>query len=370
MNWGYYYRLFGNLNALFRKTVETYDEITIKYINSPNEIQSTKELLDNAKREFEALKRLYSIAKAENQNAYSLINLELDRILPIFQNNEFFMVVDATEGDKEVQTLLKYDLTTFKTDLKNQEIDFTDGGEVAFYYIYAYTQYWFWLNRQKPVYTYIGYRRSFEGDDVFGMKVEERNQGELFIEVILEQYAKPNEAFQEVTLFLDSLESEAHRKTLLYYVRDKVYSLYQLGEIKEVIDSKHKKSSKEALHTFYTAFMELLNNVYNVSERPSIDVAKEVEPPLSNSPTLIWNGNKNTLIDIFYQLKTMITKKGGNYLPFLDNTNEEIAAFLKANFAIFKNTTTKTIETTLSKEDLRPKKSTGKISLVEGFMDK
>ncbi len=368
MNWGDYYRLFGNLNALFDETIEMYDSITTKYINSPNIKIDAKELLDKAKGEFEALKRLYSIAKVENRNPYSLINLEMDRILPKFRNNEFFMVVDAKRKGEKVKTLLRYNLTTFENDLRNQEIDYTDGGEVSFMYIYAYTKYWSWLLDQKPVYTYVELVRSFEFQTE-GTEFEERNNEELFIELILKQYAKPNQAFQEVTLYLDSLKSETYRKTLLYYVRDKVYSLYQLREIKEVQDSKHKNSSNEALQEFYTLFMELLNSVYKIGERPSIDAPKEIAPPPSNSPTLIWNGNKNTLIDVFYQLKMMSTKKGGNYLPFLDNTNEEIADFLKANFAIFKNTTTKTIETTLSREDLRPKKSTGKISLVEGFMD-
>lgn len=369
MNWGYYYRLFGNLNALFSKTIEIYDTITFKQANSSDIKHSTKELLDKAKGEFEALKRFYFITKAENQNPYALINLELAKILPTFRNDEFYFVIEGNKSDKKVQTLLRYNLTDFKEGLEKQELNDVDGIEVILYYIYAYTKYWSWLQDQKPVYTYVEYIRSFEVN-LDGTRYEEMNKEELFIGLILEQYAKPNQAFQEVTLFLDSLESETHRKTLLYYVRDRVYSLYQLEGIREAMNSKHKNSSKEALQAFYTAFMELLNSVYNVSERPSIDAPKEIAPPPSNSPTLIWNGNKNTLIDIFYQLKMMTTKKGGSYLPILDNTNEEIADFLKANFAVFKSTTTKTIETTLSRADLRPKKSTGKISLIEGFMDK
>jgi hypothetical protein len=363
MNWGDYYRLFGNLNALFSETIEIYDTITFKQANSSDIKHSTKELLDKAKGEFEALKRFYSIAKAENRNAYSLINLEIDRILPKFRNNEFFMVVDAKKGDKEVQTLLRHNLMDFKEGLEKQELNDVDGIEVILYYIYAYTKYWSWLQDQKPVYTYVEYIRSFEVN-LDGTRYEEMNKEELFIGLILEQYVKPNQAFQEVTLFLDSLESETYRKTLLYYVRDRVYSLYQLEGIREAMNSKHKKSTKEALQAFYTAFMELLNSVYNVSERPSIDAPKEIAPPPTNSSTLIWNGNKNTLGDVFHQL-TKLTNKDGK--PFLGSSQDDILAFLKANFDVFQESTLGTIKTNFSSTDKKPKIDANKISLKRGF---
>lgn len=362
MNWGYYYRLFGNLKALFAETIETYDTITTKHINSSDEERLVKDLLDYAKGEFEALKRNYFIAKANNQNPYALINSEIDKILPMFRNNEFYLVKDAFQGGKPIKTLLNYKLDVFKEDLRRQELDLTDGGKVSFYYIYSHTQYWSWLLDQKPVYTYVEFRRSFEGN-VFGMEIKERNQEELFIELILEQYANPNQAFQEVTLFLDSLESEAYRKTLLYYVRDKVYSLFQLGEIKEIIDSKHKNSSKEALQAFYTAFMELLNDVYKVKERLSITVSSD-EPKPTNSPTLIWNGNKNTLGDVFHQLTKMKNKDGK---PFLGSSQDDILAFLKANFDVFQESTLGTIKTNFSSTDKKPKIDANKISLKRGF---
>jgi hypothetical protein len=74
---------------------------------------------------------------------------------------------------------------------------------------------------------------------------------------------------------------------------------------------------------------------------------------------IVWNGQKNVLIDIFYQYKREYTK---DKKPIISNSNEEIAHFLKNTFSCFENTKIDTIKTQLNKSD-RPKKAENRLKI-------
>lgn len=61
---------------------------------------------------------------------------------------------------------------------------------------------------------------------------------------------------------------------------------------------------------------------------------------------LVWNGEKGALAEIFMLLKNLKTKEGK---PFLGNSIEDIALFLKSNFDVYKETELSTIQGTLKK---------------------
>ncbi len=86
-------------------------------------------------------------------------------------------------------------------------------------------------------------------------------------------------------------------------------------------------------------------------------------PTPAQGKRLIWNGAKNALADVFYQLKNLNTDEKG---PFLDASYERIAEFLKMNFECFNDTQIRTIKEYLEKDEKRPKKSTNKISVMRG----
>lgn len=100
------------------------------------------------------------------------------------------------------------------------------------------------------------------------------------------------------------------------------------------------------------------------------DLEKETpieQPTPAQVKRLIWNGGKNALADVFYQLKTLCTDENK---PFLDASNEQIAEFLKMNFECFNDTQISTIKEYLEKDEKRPKKATSKISVMRGFPPK
>ncbi len=90
-------------------------------------------------------------------------------------------------------------------------------------------------------------------------------------------------------------------------------------------------------------------------------------PTPAQGKRLIWNGAKNALADVFYQLKNLNTDEKK---PFLDASYERIAEFLKMNFECFNDTQIRTIKEYLEKDEKRPKKSTSKISVMRGFPPK
>jgi len=66
---------------------------------------------------------------------------------------------------------------------------------------------------------------------------------------------------------------------------------------------------------------------------------------------LNWNCQKNVLYDLIAQLKTRTGSKG---LPFIDNSNAEIALFLIQHIVQFENNKQSTVEKELSKRAVRP----------------
>lgn len=95
-------------------------------------------------------------------------------------------------------------------------------------------------------------------------------------------------------------------------------------------------------------YLELLNQLYS-ENNPS-----EEEDILKNTIVkLRWNDEKNKLTDLFYQLKRLSAKKNKT---LIDNSNEEIAQFLVANFECFSKTKLSTVLGDLKKAS-RPKKS-------------
>jgi hypothetical protein len=90
-----------------------------------------------------------------------------------------------------------------------------------------------------------------------------------------------------------------------------------------------------------------------------IKLDKDSQYTNNTSVKLDWNGQRNVLIDIFYQYKRTYTK---DKKPVLSNSNEEIAYFLKNAFTCFENTKVDTIKTQLNKSD-RPKKTENRIKV-------
>ncbi len=65
------------------------------------------------------------------------------------------------------------------------------------------------------------------------------------------------------------------------------------------------------------------------------DSAQVEQPTPAQGKRLIWNGAKNALAYIFYQLKYEHTTEERK--PILEASNEDLAEFLKANFECFKD---------------------------------
>jgi hypothetical protein len=90
-----------------------------------------------------------------------------------------------------------------------------------------------------------------------------------------------------------------------------------------------------------------------------VKIDKDSKYISNSSLKLDWNGQRNVLIDIFYQYKREYTK---DKKPIVSNSNEEIAYFLKNAFTCFENTKVNTIKTQLNKSD-RPKKTEKRIKV-------
>jgi len=94
-----------------------------------------------------------------------------------------------------------------------------------------------------------------------------------------------------------------------------------------------------------------------LSERKK-ELTNDDEPQNQTNETLqhtklTWNGQKNVLTDIFYQLKRTYNNKQE---PLLPNSNEDIALFLKNNFECFSDTAISTIIGMLKTKE-RPRKT-------------
>lgn len=93
-----------------------------------------------------------------------------------------------------------------------------------------------------------------------------------------------------------------------------------------------------------------------------VNTQKEESFPVV-TPRLIWNGQQNTLTEVFRQLKKIETPDGKKYL---DASNEDLAIFLKNNFDTFKNVQISTIVQYFTKEVKRPIKPKAKVILKIG----
>jgi hypothetical protein len=375
MYWYEHYQMFDNLNRAINEYVFSNTEITIyggyPFAYDKQYKVKTNDLFKHAQHHLGQLKLSY-YNRLKTENVYKAIDNELKDIIKEFVNNKFTYSLTTNEGEK---VLLFYELDVLYSDLESGKIKGEAHTSQTFFLLCSYIYYWRWLHEQNPLHIDISIHRKVNaptGEGVFSQygTVHQPDE-ELVLDIILTKWNEPFKTFQELQLYLNSLE-ESNRKTWVFFVRDKAYKYFQVGDIRYkknlVPHIDHSKRTLDDLKIFYTQFMGYLDDVYGASS-----IHKTNEPTMTNnntpSPKLIWNGNNNTLIDIFHQLKMMHITKGGKTLPYLDNTYEEIALFLKNNFAVFSNTTTKTIETTLSKEDLKPQKSTGKITLIQGFKE-
>ena len=157
----------------------------------------------------------------------------------------------------------------------------------------------------------------------------------------IKKYKTLREKFEYIsselkTLYYEKIKmDETYFKTTKAEVRVNSYNLL-INVIKSLIDFLKEQ---------YSTYLEL------------IKLDKDSQYTNNSSVKLNWNGQKNVLIDIFYQYKRANTKEKK---PILSNTNEEIAYFLKNAFTCFENTKIDTIKTQLNKSD-RPKKTEKRI---------
>ena len=147
------------------------------------------------------------------------------------------------------------------------------------------------------------------------------------------------------------------------YISSELKALYY-EKIK--IDEHYFKSTKpEDRVNSYNLIFEVIESLIEfLKEQYSIyleliKLDKDSQYTNNSSIKLDWNGQRNVLIDIFYQYKRTHTK---DKKPILSNSNEEIAYFLKNAFTCFENTKVDTIKTQLNKSD-RPKKTENRIKV-------
>ena len=87
--------------------------------------------------------------------------------------------------------------------------------------------------------------------------------------------------------------------------------------------------------------LKLLDNFETKTKKillpQSIDITSNIQ----------WNGSKEILCQIFMQLKKLNTKKN---VPYIPNSVDEIALFLKNNFETYKDTKVETIQRVLHEQ--------------------
>lgn len=116
----------------------------------------------------------------------------------------------------------------------------------------------------------------------------------------------------------------------------------------------------KGVHWFwYKDFLfETLNNLQNPS---TISIQN---PSMEPRFKLTWNGDSNTLIHLFKQLKVKPSPKGNETL--ISNSYEDIAQFLKDNFTCFNSTDLATILRQIQNNKLNPKRNPLKLDeLIE-----
>jgi hypothetical protein len=100
--------------------------------------------------------------------------------------------------------------------------------------------------------------------------------------------------------------------------------------------------TKNAIREYSTVETELkLKLLDNFETKTKKILSPQITDITSN---IQWNGNKEILCQIFMQLKKLNTKKN---VPYIPNSVEEIALFLKNNFETYKDTKVETIQRVL-----------------------
>ncbi len=91
---------------------------------------------------------------------------------------------------------------------------------------------------------------------------------------------------------------------------------------------------------------------------------------MNDSPLLPWNGSKNTLAHLFYQLQNEVKNDKGEVM--IPAQKIDLARFLKRNFEVFHDTEIDTIRGYFDKYRNKPKKEKNKLNLKtnkKGFIE-
>jgi hypothetical protein len=371
MEWYKYYDMFNLINEHIEKELLIKDTIKI-YGGYPfatkDFVINISKLEEHANHHFEQLKNVY-IEKSKRQNIYSCIDSELKDIIVNFANNQYTYSFVSNEGQK---VLLYYYIDRLIQDLTNNQLKGEARNSQTFYRLWAYSRYWFWLHKQNKTYgRLLNYRpynvKEAPPNKKTGMPYREDN--DLILEIILTNDNNPYNIIEELVLYLNNIQQESTRRAAIFKIKKIAYDYYQKDR-KEYpralpLAAINLSKNKEKLKEQYIQIIDYLNEIYGINI--STTKTNENARPTTHNQKLIWNGQKNTLVDIFHQLRNMTVNKKGTPIPLIDNSYDEIATFLKENFHCFDNTTLRTVHTTLTKEENKPKKSTNKITLIQGF---
>lgn len=367
MQWLEHYQMFKKLKSEIENAFKKKDKILFyfKDDNSRHQYYKTVEHIEEwVSHYFEQYKLQYIQNSKTIHNPFRLIDNELKDILTHFTDRKFNIIVKGHNvkrvNGEEIKTptsiLLYYSLSRFYEDLENGKIKGEYQESTTFYMLWAYVKYWFWLHEQHPAFSYLLFARSI------GLYIEDQPDEETIIDLILIKNVRPHRAFQQISLFLGLIDDNSLLTSLKFYIRDKVYSLYQLEKIRSnVLNINHKNSSKEALQAFYYEFMELMKESFDVKE-------KEARVKISDAPKkplLVWNGTKFILLNIFYIKNVFVENEDGDLVPLLAISNPKLVKFIKENFNIYNSTKESTIESALNARKI-PTKSQNKIQVILG----
>lgn len=172
--------------------------------------------------------------------------------------------------------------------------------------------------------------------------------------------------FKKIKTQVETFSSNLER---LNYLK-KILEDYEKEQLEKMLISNPltfaiQKSQKDLSEIGQMKFTEKLKILIKHYEKNDHNFEKNIQ--INSNPRLIWNGKKNTLADVFYQLKKM---NGSNNQPYLEGSDTDIAIFLKNNFECFKDNSIETILNYFRREDSRPKLGKNKLTIVKGFPNK
>ena len=191
-------------------------------------------------------------------------------------------------------------------------------------------------------------------------------------ETVLENLIGEYQPFLDMKLqILEMLSDEKHTANAkANYLIGTLYGIHRSKIDHELQREKELKPHEKA--TYIDVHGKALEKLKEICEEnlavykgmADIDESSpETEESLSmgggDQARLMWNGQSNSLINIFYQLKRITTK---DKKVLLDCTNEQIVHLLKANFDCLKDTSPTTIMRQLTKSK-PPKKSLATITV-------